>query len=101
MDMLLLCRCVAESRARSSCTTARLHSNPSIALTPATAYSFRLREAAAAMPGGGGAGDDGGDPPHGRRRAGRDVWRGWLVHPSVAVLPTPSALPAAGVCGRR
>eukprot|EP00964_Phaeocystis_antarctica_P098252 scaffold64301_cov53-Phaeocystis_antarctica.AAC.1 len=45
-----------------------MHSNPSIALTPATAYSFRLREAAAAMPGGGGAGDDGGDPPHGRRR---------------------------------
>ena len=28
---------------------ARLHSNPSIALTPATANSFRLREAAAAM----------------------------------------------------
>ena len=46
-------------RARGSCTTAHLHSNPSIALTPAIANSFRLREAAAAMVGGGDAGDDG------------------------------------------
>ena len=40
---------------------ARLHSNPSIALTPATANSFRLREAAAAMAAEAiDAGDDGG-----------------------------------------
>eukprot|EP00964_Phaeocystis_antarctica_P022487 scaffold12479_cov51-Phaeocystis_antarctica.AAC.3 len=36
----------------------------------------------------------GGIPAAGaRRRTGRDVWRGLLVHPSVAVLPTPSTLP--------
>jgi len=52
---------MAEWRARGSCTTARLHSNPSIALTPALADSFRLCEAAAPMAGGGDAGDDGGD----------------------------------------
>merc|ERR1712127_522924 len=51
--------------------------------------------------GGGDAGDDGGDPPHGRRRAGRDVWRRWLATPLGASLLTPSALPVAGVCGRR
>ena len=51
------------------------------ALTTALANSFRLREAAAVVASGGDASDDGGDPPHGRRRAGRDVWRGWLVHP--------------------
>jgi hypothetical protein len=28
-----------------------------------------------------------------RRRAGRDAWRRWLVHRSVAVLPTASTLP--------
>jgi len=33
---------MAEWRARGSCTTARLHSNPSIALTPALADSFSL-----------------------------------------------------------
>ena len=92
---------LAKWRERGSCITACLHLNPSMALTTALANSFRLREAAAVVASGGDASDDGGDPPHGRRRAGRDVWRGWLVHPSVAVLPTPSALPAAGVCGRR
>ena len=53
--------------------------NPSMALTTALANSFRLREAAAVVASGGDAGDDGGDPPHGRRRAGRDVWRRGLV----------------------
>ena len=51
------CAADLEWRARGSCTTARLHSNPSIALTPALANSFRLREAAVAMAGGGDAGD--------------------------------------------
>ena len=54
-------------RVRGSCLH---HSSPALepqhllALTPALANSFRLREAAAAMAGGGDAGDDGGDPPH-------------------------------------
>ena len=50
---------LAEWRARGSCTTARLHSNPSMALTPALANSFRLREVASAMVSGGDAGDGG------------------------------------------
>ena len=66
---------LAEWRERGSCITACLHLNPSMALTTALANSFRLREAAAVVASGGDAGDDGGDPPHGRRRAGRDVWR--------------------------
>jgi hypothetical protein len=75
----------AEWRARGSCTTARLQSNPSIALTPAPANSFRWCEAAAAVAGGGARrcwrrGGDPPPPPCVRRRAGRDAWRGLLVH---------------------
>ena len=51
---------LAEWRERGSCITACLHSNPSMALTPATANSFRLREAAAVVASGGDASDDGG-----------------------------------------
>ena len=91
---------LAEWRERGSCITACLHLNPSMALTTALANSFRLREAAAVVASGGDAGDDGGDPPHVRRRAGRDVWRRDLS-PSGALRLTTSALPAAGVCGRR
>ena len=60
------------------------------------AYSFRLLEAAAVVASGGDAGDEfrpAAASMRARRRAGRDVWRGWLVHQSVAVLLTPSTLP--------
>ena len=86
----------------AACMTSLHHSwlalEPSMALGSfSLSLLIQVHEAAAVVASGGDAGDDGGDPPHGRRRAGRDVWRGWLVHPFGSLLLEPSTLPVSDV----